>query len=198
MNARLLESRRRHEVEPEAVLDLLAQSETPALATDGQGHVVFWNRAAERLFGRTSSQVLGRRCFDVTGGRDVFGNRFCHENCAVLCMTRKRESVRAFEMAVQNAPRPEQLSVTVMRLPGSDPGHTLVHLMQPIDAQEGLTPSGRPEGAAWRFALADAQPLDGGFSPVDASRRRRPARRPRRPAGPGCAFRRHSIRRRFR
>ena len=33
-------------VEPEAVLDLLAQSETP-LATDGDGHVVFWNRAAD-------------------------------------------------------------------------------------------------------------------------------------------------------
>ena len=139
MNARLLESRRRHEVEPEAVLDLLAQSETPALATDGQGHVVFWNRAAEGVFGRTSNQVLGRCCYDVMGGRDVFGNRFCHENCAVLCMTRKGESVRSFEMAVQNAPRPEQLSVTVMRLPGSDPGQvTLVHLMQPIDGQGRL------------------------------------------------------------
>ena len=139
MNARLLERRSRHEVEPEAVLDLLAQSETPALATDGHGHVVFWNHAAERVFGRTSNQVLGHRCYDVMGGRDVFGNRFCHENCAVLSMTRKGESVRAFEMAVQSASRPEQFSVTVMRLPGSGPEQvTLVHLMQPIDQQGRL------------------------------------------------------------
>ena len=139
MNARRLESRSHHEVEPEAVLDLLAQSETPALATDDHGHVVFWNRAAERVFGRTSNQVLGHRCYDVMGGRDVFGNRFCHENCAVLSMTRRGESVRAFEMAVESAPRPEQLSVTVMRLPGFGPEQfTLVHLMQPIDQQGRL------------------------------------------------------------
>jgi PAS domain S-box-containing protein len=139
MNARLLESRTRHEVEPEAVLDLLAQSETPALATDGHGHVVFWNRAAERVFGRTSNQVLGRRCYDVMGGRDVFGNRFCYENCSVLSMTRKGENVRSFEIAVQSAPRPEQLSVTVMRVPGTRPEQfTLVHMMQPIDQQNRL------------------------------------------------------------
>jgi DNA-binding NarL/FixJ family response regulator len=139
MNVRRLESRSRREVEPEAVLDLFAQSETPALATDGHGQVVFWNRAAERVFGHTSNQVLGRRCYDVMGGRDVFGNRFCYENCAVLSMTRKGESVRAFEMVVESAPQPEQLSVTVMRLPGSRPEQvTLVHLMQPIDQQGRL------------------------------------------------------------
>ena len=138
MNARLLESRSRHEVESEAVLDLLAQSETPALAADSHGQVVFWNRAAERVFGRTSKQVLGRRCYDVMGDRDVFGNRFCYENCAALSTTRKGGSVRAFEMAVQSASRPE-LRVTVMRVPGSRPEQvTLVHLMQPIDQQGRL------------------------------------------------------------
>ena len=141
MDTRRIESRSRHEVEPEAVLDLLAQSETPALATDGHGHVVFWNRAAERVLGRTSNQVLGHRCYDVMGGRDVFGNRFCHENCAVLSMTRKGETVRAFEMAVQNGSRPEQLSVTVMRLPGSGPEEVALvppYRMQPIDQQGRL------------------------------------------------------------
>ena len=134
MNARLSDALSRREVEPRTVLDLLAQSETPALATDGDGHVVFWNHAAERVFGRTTNQVLGRRCFDMVGGRDVFGNRFCHENCAVLAMARKGESVRSFEMAVESAPRQEQMSVTVLRVPGSHPEQVmLVHLLQPID-----------------------------------------------------------------
>jgi DNA-binding CsgD family transcriptional regulator len=138
MRAHLLESRSR-EVDPEAVLEVLARSDSPALATDGHGQVVFWNRAAERALGRTPGQVLGRRCYDVMGGRDVFGNRFCHENCAVLSMTRRGESVRPFEMAVQSGPRPEQVSVTVMRVPGSRPEQvTLVHLMQPIDPQGRL------------------------------------------------------------
>ena len=176
MNARRLESRSRHEVEPEAVLDLLAQSETPALATDGHGHVVFWNRAAERVLGRTSNQVLGHRCYDVMGGRDVFGNRFCYENCAVLSMARKGESVRCFEMTVVSALRPAQVSVTVVQVPGSSPEKvTLVHLMQPIDQQGRLAraleqlgareqarpPAPAEPGVRDPVALAKAPPLTG-------------------------------------
>ena len=141
MNARLLESRNRFNAEPGAeVLDVLAQSETPALATDIGGHVVFWNRAAERLLGRPTNQVLGRRCYDVLGGRDVFGNRFCHENCSVLSMSRKGESVQSFEIVLASTPKQEQsLSVSVLRLPGTRPEtFTLVHMLQPIDRSSRL------------------------------------------------------------
>ena len=89
-------------------------------------------------------------------------------------MTRKGESVRAFEMAVESAPRPEQLSVTVMRLPGSGPEQvTLVHLMQPIDQQGRLAraleqlgareqarpPAPAEPGVRDPVALAKAPPL---------------------------------------
>jgi DNA-binding CsgD family transcriptional regulator len=141
MNARLLESRSRFNAEPGTeVLDVLAQSDTPALATDIGGHVVFWNRAAERLLGRPTNQVLGRRCYDVLGGRDVFGNRFCHENCSVLSMSRKGESVHAFEIVLASTPKQEQaLHISVMRIPGTRPDtFTLVHLLQPIDRNSRL------------------------------------------------------------
>jgi len=136
MNARVLESRSRFGAEQGAeVLDVLAQSETPALATDIGGHVVFFNRAAERLLGRATNQVLGRRCYDVLGGRDVFGNRYCHENCSVLSMSRKGEPVQGFEITVGGTPKQEQsLNVSVLRIPGTRPElFTLVHLLQPID-----------------------------------------------------------------
>ena len=136
MNARLLEGRSRFNAEPGTeVLDVLAQSETPALATDIGGHVVFWNRAAEKLLGRPTNQVLGRRCYDVLGGRDVFGNRFCHENCSVLSMSRKGEPVQAFEIVLASTPKQEQmLNISVLRIPGTRPDtFTLVHMLQPID-----------------------------------------------------------------
>jgi DNA-binding CsgD family transcriptional regulator len=142
MNARLLENRRSWSAEEGSeVLDVLAQSDTPALATDIGGHVVFWNRAAEKLLGRPSNQVLGRRCYDVLGGRDVFGNRYCHENCSVLSMTRKGEAVQGFEIVLNGSPRQEQaLNVSVLRLPGSRPDlFTLVHILQPIDRAGRLT-----------------------------------------------------------
>ena len=96
-NGRILESRRWNNEQSTEVLDVLSQSDTPALATDIGGHIVFWNRAAERLLGRPTNQVLGRRCYDVLGGKDIFGNRFCHENCSIVSMTRKGEAVQGFE-----------------------------------------------------------------------------------------------------
>ncbi len=154
MNARVLESRSRFNAEPGTeVLDVLAQSDTPALATDIGGHVVFWNRAAEKLLGRPTNQVLGRRCYDVLGGRDVFGNRFCHENCSVLSMSRKGEPVQAFEIVLTSTPKQEQsLNISVLRIPGTRPDtFTLVHLFQPIDRASRLARAlerlgARPEG----------------------------------------------------
>ena len=123
------------------LLDLLSQSDTPALATDIGGHIVFWNRAAERLLGRPTNQVLGRRCYDVLGGKDVFGNRFCHENCSVVSMTRKGEAVQGFEIVLGSSPKQEQnINVTVLKIPGSRPElFTLVHILQPIDRSARLT-----------------------------------------------------------
>jgi DNA-binding NarL/FixJ family response regulator len=77
-------------------------------------------------------------------------------------------------MAVHGAPRPEPVSVTVMRVPGSRPEQlTLVHLMQPIDQQGrlaraleqlGAREQARPPAAAepavrGAGALAKAPPL---------------------------------------
>ena len=134
MSLRVVENRRSERQEAE-VLDALTRSDTPAVATDAAGHVLFWNRAAERLLDRPGREVLGRRCYDVVAGRDVFGNRFCHENCAVLSMTRKGENVHGFEMVLASPPKAEQaLNVTIMKISDGRPEQfTLVHLLQPID-----------------------------------------------------------------
>jgi DNA-binding CsgD family transcriptional regulator len=141
MNARLLENRRWNQEQSTEVLDVLSQSDTPALATDIGGHIVFWNRAAERLLGRPTNQVLGRRCYDVLGGKDVFGNRYCHENCSVISMSRKGEGVQGFEIVIGSSPKQEQcLNVSILKIPGARPElFTLVHILQPIDRSNRLT-----------------------------------------------------------
>ena len=122
------------------VLDLLAQSDTPALATDCASRVVFWNHAAERLLGRRATDTLGRHCYEVLGGRDVFGNRFCYENCTVVSMSRRGEAPRPFELVVQPTPGHERTThVNILKLPGDRPEHyTLVHLLEPIDVHSRL------------------------------------------------------------
>ena len=178
---RVLEDRRTDHQEAE-VLDLLARSDMPALATDVAGHILFWNRAAERLLDRPAREALGRRCYDVLGGRDVYGNRFCHENCAVVSMSRKGEAVQGFEMVLSGPPRREQsLNVTILKIPGERPElFTLVHLLQPVDRSSRLAralerlgatrptsvPRGNSDGAGPLAVTAEAPPITAEAPPL--------------------------------
>ena len=116
------------------LLDTLAASDIPAVATDCSGQLVFWNGAAEALFGLSAARALHKRCHEVLAGRDVFGNRFCYEGCPVLSMSRRQEPVHAFELIVRTARTRQDrgLTVTILRLPGTSPDRfVLVHLLQP-------------------------------------------------------------------
>jgi DNA-binding CsgD family transcriptional regulator len=144
MRRRARDSSAHAEVESDAwdspspeLMDLFAAGDPPAFATDSRERVVFWNRGAATVLGLRSDEVLGRRCYEVLCGRDVFGNRLCYENCPVSAMARADEPISGFEMRVPS-PRPhgdpQLLHVTILRMPGPRPDlFTLVHVLQPID-----------------------------------------------------------------
>lgn len=164
--------RRRHEGERSAaILDLLRTSDTPALVSDMAGHVLLWNGGAEKLTGRPAHQALGRLCHDLLGGRDVYGNLFCHESCAVRAMCHKGEAIQPFELVV-NSPRPATtLQVSILKVPGGalDEEDVIVHFLQPLDregrlAREigrlGVPPPGPSAGASKVPSVTDhAAPL---------------------------------------
>jgi DNA-binding CsgD family transcriptional regulator len=130
------------EPSPQALLSALRGSATPAMASDARGRVVFWNRAAERTFARSAASTLGRRCHELIQARDVFGNRFCTENCPVVDMARRNETIRPFEWQVAGPPRerPRKAQVQIVRVPGNGPGqYSLVHLLEPIDEDMRLS-----------------------------------------------------------
>ncbi len=118
-------------------LAIVARSSSPAFATDERRRIVAWNRAAERLLGRPAARVLGRPCYAILRGQDVFGNRFCDENCSLYNMARRGESVRHFEMAVRNGSgEPIWAGISIVGVPRSAPSkHLILHLMQPLDRQ---------------------------------------------------------------
>lgn len=127
---------------PESLLSALRGSTTPAMASDARGRVVFWNRAAERVFSRSAASTMGRRCHELIQARDVFGNRFCTESCPVVDMARRNEVIRPFEWQVAGPPheRPRKAQVQIVRVPGDGPGqYSLVHLLEPIDEDVRLS-----------------------------------------------------------
>jgi DNA-binding CsgD family transcriptional regulator len=115
-------------------LDLFASGDPPAFATDTWHRVTFWNRGAERLLGRSAEEVLGKVCFEIIGGRDVYGNRFCYEKCPLFATIRKGEPTSAFDLVVQPNGERRTLSITTLQIKGSRPElFTLVHILRPVD-----------------------------------------------------------------
>ena len=69
-----------------------------AFTVSEQGEILSWNRAAGRLFGYSSSEVLGKSCFQVLQGRGVLGTQVCHEGCSVLECTAGQTEIPNFDL----------------------------------------------------------------------------------------------------
>lgn len=116
------------------VLDVLRKGDVAAFASDQEHRIVFWNRGAERLLGRTARQALGLTCHDVLRGRDLFGNRFCYAACPVSETLRQGEAAQPVDINVSAQSGSRLLHVTTHRIPArSRATYTLVHVLQPID-----------------------------------------------------------------
>ena len=84
-------------------VDIVNSSADPAFATDAEGRIVAWNQGAEQLFGYANSQIVGQPCWDILGGRDIFGNRYCGPVCPLMDMVRGREAVHRCDLMFRNA-----------------------------------------------------------------------------------------------
>lgn len=121
------------------VVDTLASTAEAAYATNGNGEIVGWNKAAEHLSGYEEERVLGKPCYEIVAGKDPFGNRFCDENCTLMNMARRGEPIHNFELQVRNS-RSEMIrvDVSVISLPGrSRSDLTLLHILKPLEWKQG-------------------------------------------------------------
>jgi len=116
-------------------LDVIARAGTAAFATDEKGRVTIWNEGARELLGYPASNVLGKSCHEIICGRDVFGNRFCDRQCAVMQMTDRHEAVRHFELDIRTeSGEIMQAHVSIVVLPGPRAGrYTMVHFIEKVD-----------------------------------------------------------------
>jgi DNA-binding CsgD family transcriptional regulator len=148
------------------VLDRIARSDTAVFAFDANDLVILWNRGCEEMLGRSAYQVLGRHCYDIMCGRDIYGNLYCCPNCPVTVQSREhpKDPVQRFELDVATgdggkrrvalttfaipAPRPSLATlVHVLRIPGQNASPLEHELEQAVAAPlEARTPLRTPEG----------------------------------------------------
>lgn len=113
-------------------LDLIAEAAAAACGIDRRHRIVYWNDAVAALLGWTSRDALGRNCYDVFAGHDVFGNICCFQDCGVAVASLRGETVVPFVMDVRHRDGTPLHLVTrtvAVPSPGAD-YRCLVHLFE--------------------------------------------------------------------
>ncbi len=85
------------------VLHVLAETADGAFALDGEGRILLWNLAAERITGRRAADVLGKPCCDVMQGCDPSGNTVCMPGCHIQAMSIRGELPSSYDLLVSHA-----------------------------------------------------------------------------------------------
>ena len=113
-------------------LELIAESQAAACGMDRRHRIVYWNDAASALLGWTAAEALGRRCYEVFAGRDVFGNVCCFRDCGVAVGASRGETLEPFVMDVKHRDgTPVRLVTRTEALPSSGAAYRcLVHLFE--------------------------------------------------------------------
>ncbi|MGZ6987656.1 MAG: LuxR C-terminal-related transcriptional regulator [Thermoanaerobaculia bacterium] len=119
-------------------LELIAESKAPAYGMDRHDRIVFWNEGAEKALGWSSEDVLGKMCYDVLAGRDVFGNLYCMRDCPVVASAVAGDDVRPYLLDVKRKGSTSSIKLIVRAVPLPAAGPSFAVLMHFLET-EGAT-----------------------------------------------------------
>jgi PAS domain S-box-containing protein len=150
-------------------LDRIARSGEAVFAIDSSDRVILWNKKCEELLGRPARAVLGKRCYDVMGGRDENGNVYCYRNCPVAYQAREmtKEPVHRFQLSVDTGKGSrKEVEVSLFAIPSYHPAlSTLVHVLRegtkkPTALERGLAEHAEIREPLWPMETRAGQPID--------------------------------------
>lgn len=133
------------------MLEAFTRVSDAVFAVDQQMRVVFWNLAAERVFGVDAGAALGRRCDDMVAGVEVSGATLCAPDCRILGCARRGHAAETYDVVREGAEGGRQwLNVSIVVLRGQRRRSTLaVHLVR--DVTERRAVEQRAEGLLQRL-----------------------------------------------
>ncbi|MBW2578107.1 MAG: PAS domain-containing protein [Deltaproteobacteria bacterium] len=143
--------------------DVISSTDDAAFASNEKGAIVLWNEAANRLLGYSADEVLGRSCFKVISGFDVFGNPYCRSDCNLRRLARSNNAICPFQMQVRRSSG-EYISaafriVPVSRQQLSD--YQLVHQLTQIHATTDVAPKNYPNSGTAYIQVKGSPPNPG-------------------------------------
>jgi DNA-binding CsgD family transcriptional regulator len=120
-----------------------------AFAIDRKGIIVLWNEEAEKTLGFSTSDALGKKCWELLSGKDSNGNQYCCRYCPLREMNFRHEPVHSFHSSFKTADEQRMdfavSCLTVFDEPGSE---MLLHICRPEDkpaeVEDAQTPGWTP------------------------------------------------------
>lgn len=108
---------------------IVESSWTPAFSRGIDGSITVWNQRAERLLAIPARSAVGKKCWKVMGGRDVYGNDYCCADCATWRMASSDRLVHPFRLSIREAGGwTLNLRVSILAVTSPD-GPELIHLL---------------------------------------------------------------------
>lgn len=116
----------------------------PAFAVDEKHRLVAWSKGSESLLGHRARSVLGKHCYRIIRGTDVFANRFCDGSCPVLNMTRHGERVNSFELNLRAAgAKTIRMNIAIVVIRQTSSKFAVIHhltALEPVNSNPRLIP----------------------------------------------------------
>ena len=104
----------------DTILAALENAADGAFVIDSNQRIVYWNHAAEALFGHAANQVLGRSCFEIIRGRDEHDHAWCRGNCHVAVGARDGETIETFNTLARTLDGETRwINVSILALPAA-------------------------------------------------------------------------------
>ena len=150
-------------------LDRIAHSGEAVFAIDSADRIILWNKKCEELLGWPARKVLGKRCYEVLGGRDSNGNVYCYRNCPVAYQAREKpkEPVQRFPLSVEIGKAGRQwIEVSLFAIPSYHPAlSTVVHVLRPPKKKASALERQLEKEVAsreplWPMTTSEGQPVD--------------------------------------
>lgn len=111
---------------------IVESSWTPAFSRGIDGSITEWNQRAEKLLAIPARSAVGKKCWKVIAGRDVYGNDYCCENCATWRMALSDRLVHPYRLSIcENDGWTLDLRVSILAITSPD-GPGIIHLLQSV------------------------------------------------------------------
>jgi PAS domain S-box-containing protein len=122
--------------EPTDLLEAFGRASDGVFAIDHNMRVVYWNWAAERIFGVDAEAAMGRRCDEIVAGYETSGAVLCAPDCRIIGCSRRGHAAETYDLQRTGPDGKRQwLSVSIVVLRGRRRASTLtVHLVRDVTA----------------------------------------------------------------